>query len=205
MQFWQQLDLDLFRTIHIGWHSGPLDLLFLVLSYTGTGQVQLAACLGTFLSRRFRAMALPMVVAWTVSGLANTIVKHIVERGRPSLLEWAQPQEPHRWSSYPSGHTVTSFAIAFLIVFYFWPTRWRWISFGLPVWAALVGLSRVYRGVHWPTDVLGALGLGLASACLVAYFMPTDPRGFFRESSGSVEAKTDKKEENRHSCGDGSR
>ena len=174
MDFWQELDLNGFRAIHIGWHSSWLDVFFLVLSYTGIGQVQLGANLLVYAWPKTRAFALPMLMAWLLSGLANSIVKHGVERERPSLLEWAIPQEPHKYSSFPSGHTVTSFAIAFLAVFYLWPTRWRWHSLGLLAWASLVGLSRIYRGVHWPTDVLGALGLGLATASLIAYLKPLD-------------------------------
>lgn len=174
MEFWQQLDLSVFRAVHLGWHSSVLDLVFLVLSYTGIGQVQLAANLLVYTWPKTRRFAGPMLLVWLVSGLANTAVKHAVERGRPSLMEWTQPQEPHKWSSFPSGHTVTSFAIAFLFAIYLWPTRRRWAGWALLAWAALVGLSRVYRGVHWPTDVVGSMALGLASACLVAYLFPLD-------------------------------
>ncbi len=187
MQFWQQLDLNVFRTIHLGWHSSFLDLLFLVITYTGIGQVQLGANLLVFAVPKSRVFALPMLVVWLLSGLVNTIIKHSIERGRPSLLEWALPQEPHKHSSFPSGHTVTSFAIAFLLVIYLWPTRWRWPSFGLVLWALLVGISRVYRGVHWPTDVLGAMGLGLASACFTAYLLPLNRKTLQDGSLGQTD------------------
>lgn len=184
MAFWQQLDLSVFRAVHLGWHSDFLDAVFLVFSYSGIGQVQLGANLIVYAWPKTRLFALPMLLVWLLSGLANTVVKHAVERGRPSLMEWTHPQEPHKWSSFPSGHTVTSFAIAFLLVIYLWPTRWRWPSMGFLLWASLVGVSRIYRGVHWPTDVLGSMGLGLASACLIAYLKPLDLGKGSQESLG---------------------
>lgn len=186
MQFWQQLDLNVFRTVHLGWHSSFLDVFFLIFSYTGIGQVQLAATIAVYALPKSRAFALPMLVVWLLSGLANTIIKHSIERDRPSLLGWALPQEPHKHSSFPSGHTVTSFAIAFLFVIYLWPTRFRWPSLGLLVWASLVAISRIYRGVHWPTDVLGAIGLALASASVVAYLLPMARNGAEGESLGQT-------------------
>jgi len=187
VQFWQQLDLNVFRTIHLDWHSSYLDLFFLVITYTGIGQVQLGANLLVLVLPKSRAFALPMLVVWLISGLVNTIIKHGIDRGRPSLLEWAVPQEPHRSNSFPSGHSVTSFAIAFLFIIYLWPTRLRWPSFGLLLWALLVGISRIYRGVHWPTDVLGAIGLGLASACFTAYLLPLSRDNAPTESLGQNE------------------
>jgi undecaprenyl-diphosphatase len=112
-----------------------------------------------------------MLFAIAFSGLVlSGVTKKQVERERPSNFEFAQPQETFYYNSYPSGHTTTSFAIAFMLVFITWDTprrHWGFLAIG---WASLVGLSRIYRGVHWPTDVMGGVCAGLVAACL-AYLL----------------------------------
>ncbi len=62
-------------------------------------------------------------------------------------------------ASFPSGHTVLSFALAFSI--YFYNKKLGVVFFVL---AALVGLGRIYVGVHYPLDVLGGILIGALSA-----------------------------------------
>jgi undecaprenyl-diphosphatase len=93
----------------------------------------------------------------------TTVLKDFVERVRPAL---ADPQitalvaTPDS-ASFPSGHAATAFAAA-VAVGAFYP-RIRWPLLGL---AALVGLSRIYLGVHYWLDVIAgtALGIGLGLA-----------------------------------------
>src|SRR5205085_11764324 len=62
-------------------------------------------------------------------------------------------------NSFPSGHTATACALAFIIGM----RRRRWAAL---VWAlaAAVAFSRIYLGLHWPTDVLGAAAIGIGSS-----------------------------------------
>jgi undecaprenyl-diphosphatase len=71
------------------------------------------------------------------------------------LPELAHPFQ--RWS-YPSGHAMTATIcyglLAYLLVRA--SPKWRWTIVGfLALWLLVIGLSRVYVGVHWPTDILG--------------------------------------------------
>ena len=99
----------------------------------------------------------------------NGILKHLVERPRPWLtVEGLTPLiAEHDPNSFPSGHTSASFAAA---------SAWcrtlprRWMGVTAVVLAALMGFSRLYVGVHFPSDVLAGVLVGLFCgwlACLL--------------------------------------
>lgn len=117
-------------------------------------------------------LAGPLVAVIAFSGLVMSgVIKNVLNRDRPSNLWFAHPQESIYSSSYPSGHTTTSFAIAFMLIFVTWKTDRAWIGSTALFWALMVGFSRIYRGVHWPTDVLGGAFAGLVSAAIVFLIM----------------------------------
>lgn len=184
-----RFDQEVFRAIHIGLHRDWLDPVFWVITSTGLGWVQALLILLTPLvidlrhemRRRsfFQAVLAcwknpvfavwPMLLTVGVSGIffAQGVKRFIAERDRPSLLDYAVPQEGFTRNSFPSGHTTTAFAIAFMIFFLTWKTEKAWVGRYALGWALLVGISRVYRGVHWPTDVMGGIFAGLLSSSLV--------------------------------------
>ncbi|HRK21687.1 MAG TPA: phosphatase PAP2 family protein [Fimbriimonadaceae bacterium] len=180
MQALWELDQSVFRTIHLGWHRDWLDPVFFVISSTGLGWVQVLAILGLLPWRRgwrirradWRPYAGPLLLAFLVSSILNTgILKKVIERDRPSNLADAIPQETFFYNSFPSGHTASSFGIAMMAVYLTWGTDRAWIGRWAMVWACLVGLSRIYRGVHWPSDVLGGALVGIGAASLVALML----------------------------------
>lgn len=70
-------------------------------------------------------------------------------------------------SSFPSGHATSSVAIAVTIAM-LWPGNRRLAGALLISMATLIAISRIYRGVHWPTDVIAGAALGFASGAIVA-------------------------------------
>jgi membrane-associated phospholipid phosphatase len=70
--------------------------------------------------------------------------------------------------SFPSGHATSSMAFTAAAVVLAWPTRWRWRALGAgAAFVALVGLSRIAVGVHYPSDILGGWCVALASVALM--------------------------------------
>jgi len=70
-------------------------------------------------------------------------------------------------NSFPSDHATVSFAIAGTTIW------WRRLAGGLVMLAAaLIGLARVFVGVHWPSDILGGAMIGLAAGSIAAFSVP---------------------------------
>jgi membrane-associated phospholipid phosphatase len=157
-----QYDLDLQRTINQGWSSPALDILFATLNWLGVGWVQITLIMPLLAIRATRMAAGIALLAWASSGLINLAIKAWVTRLRPSnLAETILPMDERNFlSSFPSGHTVTAFAVATALALS-WPNSKRlWIGAILFLLAVGVGIARVYRGQHWPSDVIGGAALG---------------------------------------------
>jgi undecaprenyl-diphosphatase len=144
-------------------------------SVTVLGLVTLA-CGGYLLMRRqYRMLAL--LAAATVGGLiVSLLLKNLFDRPRP---EFAAAAAHITTSSFPSGHSMLA-AIVYLtlgVLLARTSTRYRHKLYFLTVAlliTVLVGLSRIYLGVHYPTDVLAGWSFGLIWALLcwlVAQFL----------------------------------
>ncbi len=167
------LDLAVFRSINVDMHRAWLDPFFAVFSYLGTGGWTAAVCLLFILSKNTRSFVVPLLVSEAVGGflLADTI-KLLIPRDRPSNLSFAIRQEHWLTQSFPSGHTTTAFSVAVMLVLLTWNGKLRWAGVtAIPI-ACLVGLSRIYRGVHWPTDVLAGICFGTFTACALYLLLP---------------------------------
>jgi undecaprenyl-diphosphatase len=96
--------------------------------------------------------------------LTSSFLKYMIERPRPChvLTNVHLLVGCGSGYSFPSSHAVNNFAGA-IVLAYFMP-RWTWAFF---TFAAVVAFSRVYVGVHYPSDVAGGAVLGLAIGALV--------------------------------------
>lgn len=141
------------------------------ISVLGSGAVEipLALLLSVRLSvirRRSEAAgyALATLSGWALYGLA----KFAFQRPRPRLL--SRLMRDAGWYSYPSGHAMLAplvFGLGILIWTAPWPRARRLALFGAAgVLSLLIACSRVYLGVHWPTDVAGGLLLGTGWAAM---------------------------------------
>lgn len=104
------------------------------------------------------------------SALLNLGAKQLFARQRPSLWESIAPESSF---SFPSGHAMGSMTLACVLVLLAWRTRWRWpmLAF-MSMFVALVGLSRIYLGVHYPSDILAgwAAAITWTAAIYLAVF-----------------------------------
>lgn len=116
------------------------------------------------------AMAIGLVVT-------NLVIKNWVARVRPyevipglnCIVGLADD-----WS-FPSGHTTNSLACGW-VLFRKAPRRWQRVC--ALVMAMLISLSRLYVGIHYPTDVLGGAVIGICSACLAMWLFPMIEKRF---------------------------
>ena len=145
-------------------HSSPLaDRVMLAATRVGTwyGVVPGSILLGLWLLTRrhvarFSFFALSMLGSW----LLSDVTKRLFGRERPVL--WPSPA-PETSFSFPSGHAMGSMALAVSVAVLAWHTRYRWAAVvGGAAFTLVVSGSRLYLGVHYPTDVLGAWLASLA-------------------------------------------
>ena len=132
-----------------------------VVMELGTVRVALLVVAATAWCTRDRgpAPATAVLLAGVAAYWLDDVVKGIVERPRPpGLVTGLHVREHIGGFGFPSGHTTMAWAIA-ASVHPSLPVRWRWLPWVL---AALVGLGRMYVGVHWPADAVGGAALGVA-------------------------------------------
>lgn len=112
---------------------------------------------------RIAALLLIPTIAFS-DQLNSSFLKHLVDRPRPChvLADVHLLVTCGSGYSFPSSHAVNNFAGA-LVLSYFLP-RWTWAFFA---YAGLVAFSRIYVGVHYPSDVVAGAIVGLICASLV--------------------------------------
>ncbi len=141
--------------------SGDVGIIFIVLGI-------IFLCF-----KRTRKTGIIFLMALVLNFIVNNlIIKNVIARERPfnvieNLIILIPPPGGY---SFPSGHTSSAFACMITLFF----TEKRFAPVGL-VYALLMGFSRMYAGVHYPTDVICGAVVGTVIACFSAigynYFM----------------------------------
>lgn len=146
-----------------------IEQSLLEITTLGTGLVIMMIVLiaALFLTiTRHRYSALLLLVASAGGLLLNNLLKSFFDRPRPQFFDWVDT--PYS-TSFPSGHAMSA-AIVYSTVAYLAARlekrRWmRWITMmGAFLVILLICVSRLYLGVHFPSDVLGGVVVGLAWA-----------------------------------------
>lgn len=125
--------------------------------------------LAIFVQRRRWADALFWVLAVGGAALLNLLAKRSFGRPRPDLWLSIAPETTY---SFPSGHAMGSMALAMAVIVLAWPTRWRWPALiGGVFFVVMVGVSRLYLGVHYPSDIMAGWMASLAWVIGVSFVL----------------------------------
>lgn len=109
------------------------------------------------------------------SALLNVAAKAVFARARPELWLSVAPETTF---SFPSAHAMGSATLAAAVVLLVSHTRWRWPAVLLgAAFVAWVGASRIYLGVHFPSDILAGWAAAVGWACLAYLIVRPNHRG----------------------------
>jgi undecaprenyl-diphosphatase len=144
-------------------HWGPADWVFVHLSdwWVKSLVILAIALVADLWWRRFPLAVVLGTVSYLVAAVLSGLLKGVFDRPRPSVVDPAVHPlvfVPHN-GSMPSTHAATAFAAAVAVSLVHPRLSWPLVAL-----ASLVSVSRVWLGVHYPTDVLAGAALGTAIA-----------------------------------------
>lgn len=166
------MDIAILEWINNNLHaSNTLTSIFAFITNLGdVGFIWLLLSLILMMFKNTRKAGLVMIISLGVNYLmVDIFLKHVFVRTRPyfisdeimSFLKSIGFKLPSSYS-FPSGHSSSSFSVAFALFLY--NKKWGTPSLVL---ASLIAFSRLYFGVHYPTDVLAGVMIGIIVAYLV--------------------------------------
>src|SRR5882724_7395207 len=152
------------------YHRSTLDIFFINYTYLGDGLFSVAVIIILLMLRRW-SQAIQVLIAFLVSALMAQLMKNLFSMPRPKEF-FNQGQYTYfidgvtrvGFSSFPSGHTTSVFALATMLALFEKNKKWNILY----LFAAVgVGYSRIYLGQHFLGDVLVGSLIGMLLAVLV--------------------------------------
>jgi len=136
-------------------------------AYWGVFPLSVAIVLILAFRRKWRFLIYALIT-YLGSVIIVRTAKLILQRVRPSLWESPAPESDF---GFPSGHAMGSMTFAIVLIILTWNTRWRWLTVvGGIVFAIAISWTRMYLGVHYPSDIIAGWMASIAWAvgvCLV--------------------------------------
>ncbi len=146
------LDQSIYKTVSQDWQSPTMDKVMKAPEYISNPLVLAGGNLAIFYfgGEKESHTAKLAVTSWSATALMTFALKSAFNRERP------ERDSPRYNSSFPSGHTANWFSLATVYAV-------KYPKFAIPLYAtgALVGLSRIYQGEHYPSDVLAGAAIGI--------------------------------------------
>ncbi|MBK5239720.1 phosphatase PAP2 family protein [Clostridium sp.] len=162
-------DINLLKIINNSWKCKFLDIIMPAMTYLGSFSFMFVFCTVVFLLKgdTLHAMAVRAMISITISTGIGKILKMTVTRLRPfiNIPNLNIKKIGIDKYSFPSGHTTGAFSLAIIIALYF--PMFGFITIPL---ACGVGISRIYIGVHYPTDVIVGIFIGTICSILTYKF-----------------------------------
>lgn len=179
LEYFLTPDLNIFLFLN-GLHSSWADVFFYWVSNRFIW-LPFYALLAFFLIRKWRKKSIPIFIALVLciflTDQSCNLIKHSVQRPRPShepgLCEQvhlvAKPDGTlYRGGpySFPSSHAANAMAMALFVIFYLSEKR-KWVVASMLLWVLLLSYSRIYLGVHYPSDLMAGWIIGACWATLL--------------------------------------
>jgi undecaprenyl-diphosphatase len=154
---------DLLGVFHAQTLPRWLDRIMLAAPLIGTNLVILPVMIavGLWLWRVKHAPldAVHLLVVSVGSLSLNPTMKYLLDRHRPALFPL---RGMYNWASYPSGHLILTIALYFTVAMMLRRARgWRWPFVAAVLVVLITCYSRLYLSVHWPTDLIGGMLIGV--------------------------------------------
>ena len=174
-----QWELQLMRWADGWWGSSVLDHALPWLTYLGSHFAVILFILLSWMITKQRKVLRLLVLLYAIQSAVIYSLKFLTQRQRPFLfLDLASKLSKGPGEildpSFPSAHAAFSFMMAILLAAWF--PRYRVIFF---IIAGFIGWTRIYLGVHYPTDVVVGtlLGYGITKLFLLYFSFPLEGRG----------------------------
>ncbi|MBW4536037.1 MAG: phosphatase PAP2 family protein [Pleurocapsa minor HA4230-MV1] len=161
-------ELPILYTIH-DQTGEKLNLLAETLTRLGSFKITTPVIVGMALSFSFSKRwnySLYTIITFLGAITISYTGKIIVHRARPHL--WELVYQIGSDYSFPSGHAMSSMSFALVLIILTWNSSWRWlmIIFG-SLFAIAIAWTRLYLGVHYPSDILGGWMMAIAWSMVV--------------------------------------
>lgn len=156
------LDNSIYNTI-ISSKSDAMTMFMTIITMMCDTEFIIVATLLLVLLIKNKKMGGMIASNVVLCSVINTIIKHIFLRPRPVGIKLIE----QGGYSFPSGHSMMAVAFYGLLIYIIWNTKWRnvWKIFTttlLVILILLIGISRIYVGVHFASDVIAGLSISLS-------------------------------------------
>ncbi len=167
-----QLDHNIFHLINGQWHHPALDAFFSVITDFSLFEIPLAilaVVLFAIAKPRLKYAIVLLILSVVIADMIGQDLKTLFERLRPYFVfddvRFPGEKSGSKSFSFPSNHAINMFAAMTVLAWEFRAKGWLALLFFIP--AALVAYSRVYVGVHFPSDVLGGAVIGISCSAVI--------------------------------------
>lgn len=153
-------------------HNHILDLLVPFITEFGGvfGVISIILIVSTVLIvKKYYRKTVYLLYAVGGAALFNIILKLLFQRDRPELWQRIVTENGY---SFPSGHAMASMALAASVIILLWKTKYRMVAIIIGgLYILTIGLTRMYLGVHYPSDILAGWLISLAWVVVVTFIL----------------------------------